>query len=48
MHKNVYYVLSIKDMKEFSSKKGRDDLNAKVAAHRLKLCEDAARKYVLK
>ena len=44
MHKNVYYVLSIKDMKEFSSKKGRDDLNAKVAAHRLKLCEDAARK----
>ena len=48
MHKGVYYVLSIKDMAKISSSKGMDDLQAKLAAHRLKLCQDAARKYILK
>ena len=48
LHKGVYYVLSIKDLAKMSSNKGMADLQAKQAARRLELCEDAARKYILK
>jgi hypothetical protein len=43
----MYFVLSIKDLAAISSAKGRDDLEAKLAAHRLQKCKDAALGYIL-
>ena len=47
LHGDVYYILSIKDLVKMSSDKGMADLQAKLAAHRRKLCIEAARKYLL-
>jgi hypothetical protein len=43
----LYLVLSVKDLVKIASDKGRDDLDAKVSAHRLEKCREAARAYLL-
>ena len=45
--KDLYFVLSVKDLAKISSDKGRDDLNAKISAHRMGKCQEAARTYLL-
>jgi hypothetical protein len=44
---DLYFVLSIKDLAKITSDKGRDDLNAKISAHRLAKCKEAALTYLL-
>jgi hypothetical protein len=42
-----YFVLGIKDLTRISSDKGRDDLDAKISAHRMGRCLQTARTYLL-
>jgi hypothetical protein len=44
---DFYFVLSIKDMQKISSDKGRDDLNAKISAHRQEKCQETARHHLI-
>jgi hypothetical protein len=43
---DMYFVLSVKDLTKISSDEGRDDLNAKISAHRMEKCRATARTYL--
>jgi hypothetical protein len=44
---NRYVILKISDKLNISSQKGMSDLHAKISAHWRKVCEKAARQYIL-